>query len=242
MAALTGRCIGAKADYVDPQRQSLPATVLANDYIAFKSVFQRKPGNANFLQVTGSNTDYNQMFFYTPSFTPAEFLSENFHLAAIACYEEFRVRCVKVVLHAPYRAEVGVAGAVDHAKQLHSFMWFPDSHLNLDPAQELGSYTDMLESGEKFIPLATNSSTTLTMRAVPQILFASGTNAAGVALFRDVPAPWLATSAANLSATYYMPYFLWRQPYVSGVAETVASYQVTMHAIIEFRNPRDDQL
>lgn len=241
MAALTSRAIGAKADYADGQRQSLPATVLANDYIAFKSVFQRKPDNAAFLQIPGSTTDYNQLFFYTPSFTPGEFLTEAFHLAAIACYEEFRVRCVKVVLHAPYRAEVGLAGAADKSPQLHSWMWFPDSHLNLNPAVEIGTYADMLESGEKIVPLAKQANQTLTMRAVPQILFASGTNAAGVLVFRDVPSPWLTTSAANLSATNYMPYFIWRLPYINAIG-TVADYQITMHAIIEFRNPRDSQL
>lgn len=99
----------------------------------------------------------------------------------------------------------------------------------------------MLESGEKLVPLAKQANVTLTMRAVPQMLFSSGANAAGFGVYRDVPAPWLTTSAANLSMQMYMPYFVWRQPY-SAAPGIAADYQVTMQAIIEFRNPRDSQL
>lgn len=251
MAAAATRQIGAKASYFDAHRQSLPACPLANDYLAFKSVIQYKPGNVAFYGVPGSIVDYNELAWYEPVFTPADFLDETFHQAAIACYEEFRIRAVKIVMHAPYNEKVGFPATlpgvgVQNAASLpvpvlHSWIWYPETHVNLNPADELGSYTDMLESGEKIVPCGYRTSDTLTMRAVPQILWASGTNANGVAVFRDVPAPWLVTSAANLTIQYHMPFFVWRKPF-SASQDAVANYQITMSAVIEFRNPRDSQL
>lgn len=240
-AMAVSRVIGSNADYHDPHRESLPRSVLANEYIAFKSVYQKLDGASTFaVKIDSNTTDYNQLTWWSPSFTPRSFMTETFHAACIACYEEFRIRCVKVTLHSMYEQEIGLVDK--QVPVLHSWLWYPKNHADLDPAAEIGTYTDLLESGESFRPLGRHRHDNLTFRCVPQMLVNAGPgNPAGGGVFKDVPAAWLPTNAANLDATLYMPYILWRPPYTSAPA-FVCSYMVTMSAIIEFRNPRDSQL
>lgn len=240
--AMASRMVGSKADYFDSQRQRQPNTILANEYIAFKSSYQKLVDGAKYLQVPcvyGAGADYNQLFFWSPAFSPSEFLTETFHNAAIACYEEFRVRCVKVTLHAPTADTTGYHS--DPSWKVPSWIYYPDNHYQLNPANEIGTYSDMLESGERIKPCGHNYDDNLVMRAVPQILSDMSSLIQVAGNVRDIQAPWMKTSAANLSGTFYMPYFVWRQRY-SDAAGLTASYQVTMQAIIEFRNPRSSQL
>lgn len=242
-AVQQGRVIGATATYFDRIRQSKPATVLANEYIAFKTVYQKLgQDNAKLYQVPnafGGGADYNQLHFYEPTFTPADFLSETFHQACIACYEEFRVRCVKVTLHSITADMMGLNS--DPMWKVPSWIWYPDNHIGLVPEDEIGDYTDMLESGEKFQKCGMKIDDNLVMRAVPQLSLGVYMNQAGAMQFKDVPAPWQSTSAYNLGQVYRMPLFVWRKHYAANAGIT-AAYQITMSAIIEFRNPRDSQL
>lgn len=226
------RLLGSHASYSDSRRESIPP-VLANNYLACKSSFQRLWTNgAKLLQVPNTQLDYNQLFAWGPAFNPSEFLTETFHQAMIACYEEFRVRCVKVTLHSMHDAST-------NTHKCPVWIWYPENHTNLVPTEEIGNYTDMLESGERFRKIGNSIDDTLTMRAIPQTIIASGDGTSGV--YKDVPSPWQATSAANLNMSYYMPYFVWRMAYES--AEGIsANYQITFSAIIEFRSPRDSQL
>lgn len=233
-----GRVIGSTATYSDGLRMRKPMSTLANEYIAFKTSFQRQGGaDEKTLTIDGSTVDTIELGFYEPSFTAAEFLNEPFHQACIACYQEFRIRCVKVTLHSLLDPVLTGLAAAPH--KCKSWIWYPDNHIGINPATEIGNYTDMLESGEKIVPCGYRMSDNLTMRAVPQTLYGVSMNEAGAQLFKDIPHPWETTSAFNLSKTMRMPFFVWRKNF--GVAPT-AQYAVTFSAIVEFRNPRDNQL
>lgn len=231
------RALGSKADYFDSRRQCVPKTTLANDYLALKTSFQRTFGASKVLGVDNSPTDYNQLYFWEPTFTPAEFLTETFHTACQVCYSEFRVRCVKVVLHPLSDNTQGYPNALLHPCK--SWIWYPENHYQLVPQTEIGSYTDMLEAGERITPCGKTVDDVLTMRAVPQTLY-FGSDATS-SIYKDIQSPWQATSAANYSMQYRMPFFVWRMAYSAEQGFT-NRYQVTFQAIVEFRNPRANQL
>lgn len=239
------RVIGMRADYWDSHRQSIPRTVLANSYIAFKSVFQQADFNSvdskGQITITTSNIDYNQLLFWSPAFTVAQCTNETFHTACWNAYEEFRIRCMKVTLHSMEERGFSVGGTV--TRPLHSWFWYPENHSNLNPGNELGNYTDMIESGERVYPAGKHYSDTLTMRFVPQCLVNVGpADPVGAGVFKDIQAPWLPTNAANRAATYYAPYFIWRKPYLDAVPFDICKYTPVFSCIVEFRNPKDDQL
>lgn len=240
-APAVSRALSSTAAYFDSVRQRHPATVLANEYIAFKSTFQRvEDEKTPILSIPSTTTDYNQLHFWEPHFTPRQFLGESFHVSCIAAYEEFRIRCVKVTLFAMNDDMVGTTN--DQLWPVHSWIWYPGQHHNLVPADELGTYSDMLESGERVVPVGKRLTDNLVMRAVPQATVSWYQASTGQSPVIDVPANWMATNAANLDATLRMPYFVWRQRYTPGAPAVGAQYQVTMSAIVEFRNPKDSAL
>lgn len=228
--------IGSHAHYTDRRRFRHPR--LANNYAACSQTIRYNAGGgAGLLQIPGSSTDADQIYAWTPTFSPDLFLGESLPTALFAAYNEFRVRSVKISFNPVNHQPVGLPS--DQVARMGAFIWLPREHSGLNVAQEIGTtFTQMCESGERFFKVARNGHSRFQFTYVPQVITDIWSNAATQHI--DTPMPWVNTSVANKSAVWFSPYFVWHLPYTGSIA-TAAQYQINVTAVFEFRDVKGDQ-
>lgn len=233
---------GARAVYYNSRRLNVPP-VLANDYSAIvetRAMTHLVPGSdppayTNILQIPSEVSTWNDIYCWSPVVQVGPFLNESLPAALYAAYEYFRIRSVKVKL---------ISGPLNqvNTQKVPVFIWYPErsSDIGAVPKDFLGpTYTDMLESGEKFVKIANSQEDTLQFTVIPQVRNAQNAQDTDQTAwaYNDIPSPWLKTNEANKSLDHTVPYFVWKKLYAPP-DQLTAAYQVTMKVCIEFRDAK----
>ena len=213
-ASSMSSAIGSRAVYYNSRRMSVPP-VLANDYVAIvqtRAMIEEKEPPV--LKIPTSNVDWNQLHVWSPIVQINPFLNESFPLALYNSYEYFRIRSVK------FRLTPNGLNLVNTVKT-PVFIWYPERSnlLGNSPKNFIGpTYSEMLESGERFHKVANSQEDSLVMECVPQVwnVLSVADNVQNSYPVIDIPAPWLPTTEANKVLKHYMPYFVWKLLYTPG--------------------------
>lgn len=232
------------ASYINYGRMAVPR--VSNEYLAYK-VVQEFPMQGNRLDIMADLVTADAVQLWTPQLVAATIVNHAAYIQnAFSSYSEFRIRSCKIQLIPLQQNTVGMsdenAGTQmsQYAKLKHkAFIWYPDRHDQLVPSNEFNSYTELLESGERFTKASSDSDSNITMSWIPQVI--DSVNQAG-AYFPDIQMPWVATTAYSRDQiVLYAPYIVWKRPLFvpSGIVvnpPVAARYQAVLHSVIEFRN------
>ena len=243
--AMESRTLNHDANYINYGRMAVPRT--SNEYLAFK-VVQPFPLQGSYLKIEASTVDANSIFRWTPQITPATILNHAPYLQNMFdSYSEFRIRSLRVHLQPLQKETVGMSEDTGNTQAMSqyaklpvkSYIWYPRQHDGLNPVQEFDTYTEMLESGERFTKAGSNMDSSINMSWVPQVI--EDQTQYGV-FKQDVQMPWLQTTpnSAN-NVILYAPYLIWKRPLYIATGPIVeqpvaARYEVILHSVVEFRD------
>lgn len=254
--SVVSNVIGSRARYHDRRRQSIPS-VVANDYVA---IVETRPlyfeeQKSPYLEVPSSNTDWNDIFTWSPIITIGPFLNESLPLALYNAYEYYRIRCVKIRLTPDGMFNPSVGAMNENLNLVNTsktpvFIWEPQrsSAIGAVPKNFLGpTYVDMLESGEKFYKIANSKEDTLTMEVVPQCWNSQNLidpDGANIYPSVDIPAPWIPTTEPNKGFNHYVPFFVWKLLYSGPGPNTILTnkYSVIVKVCIEFKDAKSSEI
>lgn len=222
---------------------------LANTYCALEETFQYTFDNPeptpDTVFVVEPGADMNEVKAFEPQFRPNAFINTSSPLvyAFFNRYDEFRFRSVQV------KVTPQILNPVNTPRS-EVWIWWCPNHYEEDEDGKVGdvfdNVTDMDEAA-RIQRVSVLPGRSLLLNCVPQLtMINQNLTVAGTVLDQhgDRPAPWLRSTATNISdISLRMPVLYFRRPYlVSGQTPVLAAqqYQITLTAVIEFRNLDDD--
>lgn len=225
---------------------------VANEYVAFRIVMP-SPGFGEYYDVNYDLLSANNLQIKALNYSLSSLVNIASHFPAVpamfANFNEFRIRSMKLQLLPFTLDSVGQSNGhhptngvnEDYRKpSVPCYIWYPSQHYNLNPAQEFSTYTELMESGERFTKCTMDQDKSITVSWVPQVVDSSPQ--AGLQP-PDIQMPWVETSQWTIdNVVTYGPQLVWKKPMwvQQGDAGTrvACRYQAVLHYVIEFRDSK----
>lgn len=221
----------------------------ANSYTALEETYQYTFDNPDPIPdtvfVVEQGADMNEVKAFEPQFRPSSFINVSSPMcySMFNRYDEFRIRNVEVKI-TPF-----ILNPQNYMRS-DLWIWWCPNHYEEDEDAKVGdtfdNVTDM-EEAARIQRVGVTPGRAVRLKVVPQLTMnQESQTVAGTVIpnFGDRPAPWLRCSSTNINdISLRMPVFYFRRPYVAAgfpSGSGIHQYQVTLTAVIEFRNLDDD--
>lgn len=248
----TSSAIGQGARWFNYRRQEIPR--LIDEYCATRITLtfedESKENQPGVLQISSSDLNANamqwwnigsidggQIFDISPARLGITQNGTNFQSRLFQTFGEFRVRCMKITL-----VPLNIGPHVNAAR-LESFVLYPSNPVSrsdgtpYDPSSvvEYPKYSDVLDADDYMQHAASANDRVIQVGFVPQVR-AEVFEPQLPNSWSVVPMPWCNTSTISQAYGLLAPWIGWRKPYAPNPV-VVATYQIVLQAIVEFRNP-----
>lgn len=239
--------LGAHARWFHAVRQTIPRSLVDNYLCMRVTRIADTSADVPSVYVVNSTATgvVNAMVWWQPTNPNAAAFGitesgTGFRARCFQAFGEFRCRAMKITLI----PQLGMPET--NQFRLNSYLLFPPLPINKDngflynpnAATEYPRFTDVREGDDFIVKLGSHRSQTLTATFVPQVND-NYYGEQGPGEYTATQMPWTDTNSNSEGFSMRLPWFGWHVPDTAPNVQVMATYQVIMEAIYEFRNPNN---